>query len=106
MAVGHYPLACPDLIDSAPFLSYGLGSLYAARQSALAAIRLYLVGTLVFAIGVLLASVLHLSLFSPARASRRVWFASFGIATAALGISCAVAVSTDSRSQGVLYLAH
>jgi hypothetical protein len=86
-AVRLWPWAISPLLTQmygAPFLSYGLGSLYAARQSTRSEVLLFLVGTLVFAVGVLVASVLHLSLFAPASPSARVWFGGFGLAALAL----------------------
>jgi hypothetical protein len=71
----------------APFLAYGVGSLYGARQRAYAEVRLLLAATFVFAAGVLLASCLHRSLFSADRPSSWLWFAGFGGAASALGIA-------------------
>ena len=70
---------------SAPFSSYGLGALLAAREPTLSGVRLYLLGTLAFGAGVLLASAQHLALFSSAHASDWLWFGAFGVATVALG---------------------
>jgi hypothetical protein len=71
----------------APFLAYGTGSLYGARQRAYADARILLVATCVFAGGVLLASLLHRSLFSAGSASSWVWFGGFTGATIALGLA-------------------
>jgi hypothetical protein len=77
---------------SAPFSSYGLGALLAARESTLSGVRLYLLGTLVFAIAVLLASAQHLALFSSAHVSDWLWFGAFGAATVALGAGAVAAL--------------
>lgn len=89
LAVQVWPWAITPLLAqlySAPFLSYGFGSLYAARQSAYAKVRIVLIGTFVFALAVLLASYLHLALFSTADLADWLWFLGFGIATLALGV--------------------
>jgi len=74
----------------APFLAYGAGSLYGARQRAYEDVRILVVATFVFAAGVLVASLLHRSLFSGARASSWVWFCGFTVATVALGTASAL----------------
>jgi hypothetical protein len=63
----------------APFLSYGLGSILAARRRVYPELRLFLVGTAVFAGGVLLASALHFALFSTSQLATWVWFIGFGV---------------------------
>jgi uncharacterized membrane protein YdcZ (DUF606 family) len=44
-----------------------------------------LIGTVVFAIFVLLASIVHLKLFSLANASTWIWFGGFAMASSVLG---------------------
>lgn len=75
---------------SAPFFSYGLGSLLAAYRDRRAETGIILVATLVFAVGVLLASWLHRSLFSAGDVADWLWFLGFGIATVVLGVSSAL----------------
>jgi hypothetical protein len=70
----------------APFLSYGLGSLYAARQRAWAEVRIVVYATLVFALAVLLSSVHHRGLFNPGSLATWLWFIGFGLVSLALGL--------------------
>lgn len=72
-------------IYSAPFLSYGVGSLMLSRRETWGESRVVFAGTFVFAAGVLLASVIHRELFSYTNVSSILWFAGFGIASAVLG---------------------
>lgn len=72
-------------IYSAPFLSYGLGSLMLSRRQTWTEARVVLIGTAVFAIFVLLASIIHRELFSPTNASTWIWFGGFTIASLSLG---------------------
>jgi hypothetical protein len=81
----------------APFLAYGVGSLYGARQRAYADARILLVATFVFAGGVLLASLMHRSLFAAGRASSWVWFGGFTVATIALGIASTLPLLRERR---------
>ncbi len=71
-------------IYSAPFLSYGIGSVYAARQRAWRDVRIVVAGTLVFTLGVICVSLIHASLFDPHRFATWLWFGAFGIASAVL----------------------
>lgn len=71
-------------IYSAPFLSYGLGSILAARAAAMSEVRIALASTLVFTVAVLAASALHRSLFAPTAPATWLWFGGFGLATAVL----------------------
>lgn len=73
-------------IYASPFLSYGIASWMMAARPSWAETRAPLAGTFVFAACVLLASWLHRGLFSRAENPDRIWFASFGIATAMLGL--------------------
>ena len=76
-------------IYSAPFLAYGLGSLMAARQRDWTAVRIVVAATLVFTVGVLAASLIHLRLFSPQAPATWLWFGGFALASTALG-TCAL----------------
>jgi len=71
-------------IYGAPFFAFGAGSLYAARQRTWSEIRITVVGTLVFALGVLTASLIHAGLFDPRSPSAWLWFGGFGLASAML----------------------
>jgi hypothetical protein len=82
-----WPWAIPALlaqIYGAPFLSYGVGSLYAARQRTWREVRIAIYGTLVFAVGVLTASLIHAGLFNPRAPSAWLWFGGFAVASLAL----------------------
>jgi hypothetical protein len=82
-----WPWSIPTLVAHiycAPFLAYGLGSLYAARQRDWSEVGIVVYGTLVFALGVLIASMLHANLFDPRSLSAWLWFGGFGVATLAL----------------------
>ena len=70
---------------SAPLLAYGVGSGVLAAQRSGRDIRVGAVTMLVFAAGVLLASALHLDLFSAGDLADWLWFGSFAAATAGLG---------------------
>jgi hypothetical protein len=76
-------------IYAAPFLSYGLGSLMLRRRQTWNEARVVLSGTVVFAICVLVASILHRNLFSLSNASTWIWFGGFAIATSVLGFMTA-----------------
>ena len=71
---------------SAPFLAYGLTSLMISRLRTWAEIRVIVTATFVFAIGVLLASIIHRALFSMSNVSTWVWFVGFLVATVTLGL--------------------
>ena len=71
---------------SAPFLSYGIGSLLLARRETWVEVRIPVIATLVFAVGVLIASIIHRGLFSMADFSDWLWFISFAIASLILGV--------------------
>lgn len=73
-------------IYSAPFFSYGLGSLYAARQHTWAEVRILVQATLVFTLTVFIASLMHLDLFTPGALATWLWFSGVGLATLALGV--------------------
>lgn len=79
-------------IYSAPFLSYGLGSLMLSRRQTWNEARVVLIGTVVFAIFVLLASIIHRELFSPANASTWIWFGGLTIASIMLGVMTVLSI--------------
>jgi len=70
-------------IYSAPFLSYGIGSIYAARQRTWREVRIVVGGTLVFTVGVLIASAMHAKLFDWRSLSAWLWFGGFAVASLA-----------------------
>jgi len=83
----RWPWPIPVLVAQiygAPFLAYGVGSLCAARQQTWREARSAVYGTLVFALGVLAASILHASLFNPRTPSAWLWFGGFAAASLAL----------------------
>ena len=73
-------------IYSAPFLAYGLSSVMISRLQTWAEIRVVVTATFVFASGVLLASFIHGTLFSPGNISTWMWFGGFLLATSILGL--------------------
>lgn len=85
----RWPWAITPLLAqvySAPFLSYGLGSLLAARRHDWAEVRIVVYATLVFTVGVLAASLVHAALFSASAPATWLWFGGFALASAALGL--------------------
>jgi hypothetical protein len=84
-------------IYSAPFLSYGFGSLMLSRRETWNEGRVVLAGTVVFALGVLIASIIHRDLFSFVSISSLVWFCGFGIASAALGYFFAQSIRAQNE---------
>lgn len=79
------PLALAH-IYFAPFLSFGLGSLYAARQHGWIEVRIVVYGTLAFTLGVLIASFHHRALFHFSAPAAWLWFGGFGLASLALAL--------------------
>jgi len=77
-------------IYSAPFLAYGVGSLYAARQHGWSEVRIAVIATLVLTLVAVITSYMHSGLFSAANPSTWVWFCGLGFA--ALGLAAFVAV--------------
>jgi hypothetical protein len=73
-------------IYSAPFLSYGLGSLYAVSQQTWREVRIVIYATLVFTVGVLLASLHHANLFNFGIFSTWLWFGGFTTSSLALAL--------------------
>ena len=64
-------------IYSGPFLAFGIGSLLLSRQRTWSALRIVVSGFFVLAIGVLIASTIHRSLFSSANPATWIWFGGF-----------------------------
>lgn len=77
---------------AAPFLSYSFISLMLSRKTAWADVWIGLLGTTVFALGVLLASFIHQGLFMPAGPAAVLWFGEFALATLVTGMLCARAL--------------
>ncbi|MBI5290474.1 MAG: hypothetical protein HY872_01190 [Chloroflexi bacterium] len=69
-----------------PLLSYGLGSLLFSRQDKWLGIRAIVPGMFVFTAGTVIVSFMHLNLFSLTELADLLWFGTFGIATAILGM--------------------
>src|SRR5712692_3155184 len=82
---------------SAPFLSYGLGSLLLAGRHTWLETRIALAAMWVFAAGVLLASLIHHALFSINNLPTWLWFAAFITATFVLAGLSVLAWLSDSR---------
>lgn len=99
--VGVWPWKITRLlaqIYAAPFLAYGLSSAWISRLPTWPELRVVLLGTLVFAAGVLLASLIHRNLFAATDLSDWVWFAGFTVATAMLGVLSISAVRGGVRA--------
>jgi hypothetical protein len=77
---------------SAPFLSFGLISLMLSRRQTWHEVRVAVTATLVFVVGVLLASFIHLQVFSFVMLSAWLWFLGFGVVTVVLGLLSARAL--------------
>ncbi len=91
-------------IYSAPFLSYGVGSLYALTQKRWLEIRIVIYATLVFAVGVFGSSLYHLMLFDFSRLSVWAWFSGLSlmsITLALLGFVPTLRNSSDLRQENV-----
>lgn len=72
-------------IYSSPFLAYGVGSLMLGRQNAWHEVKVIVTAAFVFAILTLLASFIHIELFSFERIATWVWFGAFLSASILLG---------------------
>jgi len=83
---------------SAPFLSYGLGSLMLSRQQTWLEVRVAVAGTFVFAIAVLIASFIHRELFSIANLATVLWFGGFSVAMVMLGFLSVRAIQKGSSA--------
>ena len=64
-------------IYSGPFLAFGIGSLLLSHQRTWSALRIVVSGFFVLALGVLIASTIHKSLFSFVNPATWVWFGGF-----------------------------
>jgi hypothetical protein len=82
---------------SAPFLAYGLGSLLLAGRQTWLETRIALTAMWVFAVGVLLASLIHNALFTFNAPAAWLWFAAFVTATFALAFLSVLAWLSDAR---------
>jgi hypothetical protein len=77
-------------IYSAPFLAYGIGSLYAARQHGWSEVRIPIMATLVLTLVAVVTSFMHGGTFDTANPSTWIWFGSFGFAALALAAFAAI----------------
>jgi hypothetical protein len=82
-------------IYAAPFLAYGVSSLMLSRQQTWLEVRVVVIGTFVFAVGVLLASLIHRQLFSLANVATWLWFGGFLLAAVLLGLLSARSIRAD-----------
>ena len=82
---------------SAPFLSYGLGNLYAARQRTWAEVRIVVYATLAFVLLVLIGSYLHSQTFKFGSPSALLWFGCFGVSTLALALFGSIPLLRQQR---------
>ena len=83
--VGLWPWKLPPLlatIYAGPFLAYGVSAFMLAREADPGARRIVLASMLAFTVLVVIASLLHLKLFSFATPSAWVWFGVLGAAGA------------------------
>jgi hypothetical protein len=85
---------------SAPFLSYGVGSLALARRRHWLDVRVAVRATLVFTVGVLLASLIHHDFFSLENLSTWFWFGGFAIAIVALSLMTKRAWQSERLANG------
>jgi hypothetical protein len=69
-----------------PLLAYSIGSFLFARRRTWLGIRAVVPAMFVFTAGTLLASLIHIGLFSAGDLSDWIWFFAFGILTMLLGI--------------------
>jgi len=84
---------------AAPLLAYGVGSLLLSRQRTWPEVRVGVVGMLVFACGVLAASLMHRDLFSAADVAAWLWFGAFAVAAVALaGLSRSAVAGSRERA--------
>jgi hypothetical protein len=91
--IGLWPWGISVLLTqiySAPFLGYGIGSLYASRQHAWSEVRIPVIATFVLTLVAFGTSFLHSPSFNMANPSTWVWFCGFG--AAALGLAAFIAV--------------
>ena len=77
-------------IYSAPFLAYGVGSLYASQQHVWSEVRIPIIATLVLTLVAVVTSFLHSGTFNVANPSTWVWFGGLGLA--AFGLAAFTAI--------------
>src|SRR5262249_20829392 len=73
-------------VYGAPFMAYGVGSLFAARQESWSEVRIPVAAMLVFTTVAVLVSGLHSGVFNAANPSTWVWFLGLGGAALALAV--------------------
>jgi len=73
-------------IYSGPFLAFGLGSLMLSRQRTWSEVRIVAAGFFTLAVGVLLASAIHRSLFTASSPSTLIWFGGFSLVALIHGV--------------------
>lgn len=73
-------------IYSGPFLSFGIGSLLLSRQQTWPQVCIGAAGILLLALGVLVVSAMHFSLFTASNPSTWVWFGGFSLVAIILGV--------------------
>jgi hypothetical protein len=86
---------------AAPLLSWGVASLMLSRRRTWPEIRLGVIAMLVFAVGVLVASVVHRQLFSADQLGDRLWFSGFTVATVGMVIVVVAAGLRGKRRASV-----
>jgi hypothetical protein len=86
-------------IYSAPFLSYGVGSLLLSQQKTRAEVSIAVRAMLVFTAGVLLASLIHRNLFSTAEVATWLWFGGFLVSTFVLGLLSVPSITWTKRDR-------
>ena len=74
-------------IYSGPFLSFGVGSLLLSRRQSWPEVRIGVAGIFLLAIGVLIASTMHRSLFTISNPSTLIWFGCFALVAITLGMA-------------------
>jgi hypothetical protein len=93
MMIALWPWAITPLLTqiySAPFLAYGIGSLYAARQHGWSEVRIPVIATFVLTLVAFVTSFLHTALFNAANPSTWAWFGGLGLATLGLAVFLSV----------------
>lgn len=91
--IGLWPWGITPLLTqiySAPFLAYGIGSFYAARQHGWGEVRIPVIATFVLTSVAFVSSFQHLNLFNTATPSTWIWFCGLGLA--AFGLAAFIAV--------------
>ena len=72
-------------IYSGPFLSFGVGSLLLSRRQGWPEVRIGVAGIFLLAVGVLVVSAMHRSLFNATSPSTLIWFGAFALVAIVLG---------------------